>query len=142
MKNLSRKDDLGFTGQGMGETPRTDNRVEYKEAQDFPKSSFVVPLADFRQVERELNQAIRERDQARSNVKPMGAVTIARNGYIQEIEAQRDKAIKERDAWFGLAQKLRDLLAPIAWLHSNDYPNEAENAVAEFDERAQACITH
>ena len=39
----------------------------------------------------------RERDEARSNAKPMGAVTIARNGYIEELEEQRYQAIRERD---------------------------------------------
>jgi hypothetical protein len=93
MKNLSRKDDLNLTQQRISKTLRTDeNRFP-----DYDRGGDVV-LADFAaDLEIELDQAIRERDQARSNVKPMGAVTIARNGYIQEIEAQRDKAISERD---------------------------------------------
>ena len=94
MKNLSRKDDLGLMGQGMGETPRTDE-LHNKLAQDLDGSDLyryhkMKWLSE--EIERELNQAIRERDQARSNVKPMGEVTIARNGYIQEVEAQRDQA--------------------------------------------------
>jgi hypothetical protein len=142
MKNLSRKDDLGFTGQGMGETPRMDKA--FKECGNTPRMNWQASQCyeEGCRLERELNQAnaiikkclcllpvgyipnhtpeslpdlirsifdhqedyrnerdqaIRERDQARSNVKPMGEVTIARNGYIQEIEDQRDQAIKERD---------------------------------------------
>jgi hypothetical protein len=102
MKNLSRKDDLGFTGQGMGETMITDyeNRggEVWQRHADGRRELFAADIIEkLTGLERELNQAIRERDQARSNVKPMGAVTIARNGYIQEIEAHRDQAIKERD---------------------------------------------
>jgi hypothetical protein len=97
MKNLSRKDDLGFTGQGMGGTMITDYQNRGGEVwQRHPDGLRELFAADIIEkltgLERELNQAIKERDQARSNVKPMGAVTIARNGYIQEIEAQRDKA--------------------------------------------------
>ena len=147
MKNVSRKDDLGFTEQGMGETMITvyENRggEVWQRHADGRRELFAADIIEkLTGLERELNQAIRERDQARSNVKPMGAVTIARNGYIQEIEAQRDQAIKERDAWFGLAQKLRDLLAPLAWLQAVTHPNRAEIAVAEFDEQAQSYITH
>jgi hypothetical protein len=163
MKNLSRKDDLALTRQGMGGTPRTDE-LHNKLAQDLNGSDLyryhkMKWLSE--EIERELNQAIRDRDQARSNVKPMGAVTIARNGYIQEIEAQRDQAIKERDQarsykhllkrdndrlrqtesrltkerdkWKLLAQRLRDLLAPLAWLQAVTHPNRAEIAVAQFD---------
>jgi hypothetical protein len=43
-------------------TPETDS--EYKEAQDFPRSAFVVPLAQFLEVER-------ERDEARDQVQAM-----------------------------------------------------------------------
>jgi hypothetical protein len=112
MKNLSRKDDLGFTGQGIGETPRTDEFIARKIPDD--------PFADHdwaelcRQLERELNQAIRERDQARSNVKPMGAVTIARNGYIQEIEAQRDQAQSALRTLIALHQREIETGEPIS----------------------------
>ena len=143
MKNLSRKDDLAFTGQGMGKTPRMDKA--FKECGNTPRMNWQASQCyeEGCRLERELNQAIRERDQARLNVKPMGAVTIARNGYREEIQAQRDQAIKERDAWFGLAQKLRDLLAPLAWLQAVTHPNRAEIAVAEFDamnESQSSCI--
>jgi len=56
----------------------------------------------------------------------MGAVTISRNGYIQELESERDRY----KAW---AHKFRDLLAPLAWLDGVDNPNDTENAIIKFD---------
>ena len=61
------------------------------------------------------------------DVKPMGAVTICRNGYIQELESERDRY----KAW---AHKFRDLLAPLAWLDGVDNPNETEKEIIKFDE--------
>lgn len=43
-------------------TPETDS--EYKEAQDFPRSAFVVPLAQFLEVKR-------ERDESHDQLKTM-----------------------------------------------------------------------
>jgi hypothetical protein len=57
----------------------------------------------------------------------MGAVTICRNGYIQEVESERDRY----KAW---AHKFRDLLAPLAWLDGVDHPNDTEKAIIQFDE--------
>ena len=61
------------------------------------------------------------------NVKPMGEVTICRNGYIQELESERDRY----KAW---AKRFRDLLAPLAWLDGVDNPNDTEKAIIQFDE--------
>jgi hypothetical protein len=97
MKNVSRKDDLAFTEQGMGETMITDYENRGGEVwQRHPDGLRELFAADIIEkltgLERELNQAIRERDQARSNVKPMGAVTITRNRYVEELESQLQRA--------------------------------------------------
>jgi len=84
---MSRKDDAGLTGQGMGETPRAD-------------------------------------------VKPMGAVTIARNGYIQELEDQRDKAIKERDEYKESAAYVSALTRENAWQRKEMH--KAQDALARL----------
>ena len=61
MKNMSRQDDAGLMGQGMVETPRTDKaRAEYVN-----HICKVVPIEVARQLERELNQAVKERDEWR-----------------------------------------------------------------------------
>jgi hypothetical protein len=56
MKNMSRKDDAAFTGQGMGETPRTDDlRVKLRGK---PWSdSYMEMMCQALELERELNQA-------------------------------------------------------------------------------------
>ena len=64
------------------------------------------------------------------NIKPMGAVTICRNGYIRELEAQRDRY----KAW---AIRFRDLLAPLAWLDGLNMPNDTEKAIIQFDEEGR-----
>jgi hypothetical protein len=84
---MSRKDDAGLTAQGVRDTPRTDKLCRDPNLRSETR---IWGLA--RQLERELNQAIKERDEARLNAKPMGAVTIARNGYIEELEHERDQA--------------------------------------------------
>ena len=109
---MSRQDNAALTGQRIGTTPRMDKA--FNECGTTPRMNWQASQCyeEGCRLERELNQAIRERDQARSNVKPMGAVTIARNGYIEEIEAQRDQAIKERDR---AQASLRTLIALHAW---------------------------
>jgi hypothetical protein len=65
------------------------------------------------------------------NVKTMGAVTICRHGYIEDVESERDRY----KVW---AHKFRDLLAPFAWMDGIDHPNQTEKAIIEFDkENAQ-----
>jgi hypothetical protein len=83
---MSRQDDAGLTGQGMGETPRTDKaRAEYVN-----HICKVVPIEVARQLERELNQAIRERDAVRSYKQVMKR----ENERLRQVEL---KLIKERD---------------------------------------------
>ena len=57
----------------------------------------------------------------------MGAVTISRYGYIEEVESERDRY----KAW---AYRFRDLLEPFAWMDGIDHPNDTEKAIIEFDE--------
>jgi hypothetical protein len=84
---MSRKDDAALTGQGMRETPRTDKLCRDPNLRSETR---IWGLA--RQLERELNQAIKDRDEARLNVKPMGAVTITRNGHLEDLERELNQA--------------------------------------------------
>ena len=43
---------LGMRENAMSDTPRAD--ALFKEAQDFPRTAFVVLLEDYRKIEREL----------------------------------------------------------------------------------------
>ena len=64
---MSRQDDLALTGQGIGETPRMDKA--WGIYQDFPHDDDGDPWGIGAQLERELNQAIRERDMAQLSLK-------------------------------------------------------------------------
>ena len=64
---MSRKDDTALTGQGIGETPRMDKCWEIN--QDNPFNEEGDPWGLGAQLERELNQAIRERDMAQLSLK-------------------------------------------------------------------------
>jgi hypothetical protein len=64
---MSSIDDAALMGQGMNETPRTDKALHEVYAggsrYSFPEQA--------RQIERELNQAIKERDQARLSLRTL-----------------------------------------------------------------------
>jgi hypothetical protein len=60
----------------------------------------------------------------------MGAVTIARNGYIQELEDQRDKAIKERDEYKESAAYVSALTRENAWQRKEMH--KAQDALARL----------
>jgi hypothetical protein len=107
---MSRKDDAGLTAQGVRDTPRTDKLCRDPNLRSETR---IWGLA--RQLERELNQAIKERDEARLNARTMGAVTITRNGYLEELERELNQANaiikecrKERDQ---AQSSLRTLMA-------------------------------
>jgi hypothetical protein len=98
MKNLSRKDDLAFTRQGIGETPRTDEFIARKIPDD--------PFADHdwaelcRQLERELNQAIRERNRAQASLRTLIAL------HQREIETGQPITRKDWEiAGCGITEK-------------------------------------
>jgi hypothetical protein len=101
-KNMSRQDDAALTGQGMGETPRADKaRAEYVN-----HICKVVPIEVARQLERELNQAINERDAARSYKQVMKR----ENDRLRHVES---KLMKERD-------KAQSALAHLIKLHERE----------------------
>jgi len=70
MQNMSRKDAAGLAGQGMGETPRTGRLIQKWEQMPGTAStqSFVEDevFEEMNRIERELNQAIKERDKFKS----------------------------------------------------------------------------
>ena len=69
---MSRKDDLDLTGQGMSETPRTDQRLKLLRN---GHSNCLPKWEDFaKDIERELNQAIKERDRAQSALRTLIAL--------------------------------------------------------------------
>ena len=68
------------------DTPETE--AEYAEAQDFPRSSFVVPLDQFQEVERQRNEARAEL----ANWKQLYAEAVELCNLFQ---SQRDEAREE-----------------------------------------------
>jgi hypothetical protein len=104
MKNMSSKDDAALTGQGMGETPRTNELCD-KWAGDPAAIGYFEELEAFcGQLERELNQAIRERDRAQSSLKTLIA--------LHEREIETGQPISGEDweiAGYALESKLSDL---------------------------------
>ncbi len=95
-------------------TPETDS--EYKEAQDFPRSDFVVPLAQFLEVKR-------ERDEARD-----------------QLEAMREAIREAYEALEGCTEDSGELLAERGWwkdeprcdyqVHYNEHKQRIEDAEA------------
>jgi hypothetical protein len=67
---MSSIDDAALIGQGMSETPRTDKALHELYAGG---SRYSFP-AHARQIERELDQAIKERDQARLSLRTLIAL--------------------------------------------------------------------
>jgi len=70
---MSRKDDLALTGQGIGETTRTDALREKLYSKPW-SDSFMDMMLHARQLERELNQAISERDRLQSSLRTLIAL--------------------------------------------------------------------
>ena len=67
------------------------------------------------------------------DVKQLGAVTIARNGYIQELEAERDKAIRALKKW-DVACKAAD--ACNAEMNSDSYDEKRWQLLSAAHEEA------
>ena len=72
----------------MSDTPRTD-ALEYRNKEKDVYSSFFEMRSHAWQLERELTDA------KAMLVKNKGAVTISRNGYVEELESEFAKAKKQ-----------------------------------------------
>ncbi len=104
MKNMSRKDDAALTGQGMVETPRTDE-LRDKWAGDPTAIGYFEELEAFcGQLERELNQAVKERDKLKC--------TLSRLIKLHERKIETGEPISGEDweiAGYAVESKLSDL---------------------------------
>lgn len=84
-------------------TPKTDAETRHcwthRDGKYVPCGN-MVDYRFARQLERELAEAREEIGQLKSQLtKTHGCVTISRNGYVQEVEQQRDKLAEELDSW-------------------------------------------
>jgi hypothetical protein len=87
-------------------------QAEYKEAQDYERSAFVVPLEQFLSVEKELNEVQEKYD----------TLAVENMLEVNEICNQRDAAIKElKEAWLAMDE-----------IEGTDRINEWQNRNAHF----------
>jgi hypothetical protein len=88
-------------------TPETDALWEAWADEKLPNGQFRYGPKDLADHARKLE---RERDELKSLLtKKQGAVTISRNGYVQELERERDEAREQRDE---LAESILNLSHP------------------------------
>jgi len=87
-------------------------KAEYKEAQDYERSAFVVPLEQFLSVEKELNVVQEKYD----------TLAVDYMLDVHKIYKQRDAAIKElKEAWLAMDE-----------IEGTDRINEWQNKNAHF----------
>ena len=90
----------------QSDTPETD-----AEHARFPMGGFTLDFA--RRMERERDEARRqlsevtdERDKLKAMLtKEQGVVTISKNGYVQELERERDEARADAIRWQSIAEE-------------------------------------
>jgi len=101
-------------------TPRTDDSETRVRKNGFSSLIEYCYANDMAKLERELTATTEERDRLAEEVRQlksrltqtMGAVTISRNGYVQELEQQRDR----------LAERLRESNLQLQYLDEK-YPS-------------------
>lgn len=76
------------------------NDIDYKEAQDFEKSAFVVSLEEFRKLEKELNDLKKELDNSK-----FGAQCI-----VHELKYDKKTLIKENLELTAKVEELNDFI--------------------------------
>lgn len=85
-------------------TPETDAIVRNAAAADHPMTRLAATLTV------KCEKLERERDELKAMLtKDQGVVTISRNGYVQELERERDEAREQRDK---LAESILNLSHP------------------------------
>lgn len=83
-------------------TPETD--LEYKEAQDFLRSAFVVPLAQFLEVKRERDESRAARNECERQYQEKVA-------EIAQLLSERDEAREENEAMRGAIREAHTALS-------------------------------
>lgn len=87
-------------------------KAEYKEAQDYERSAFVVPLEQYLSVEKELYEVQEKYD----------TLAVDYMLDVNKICNQRDEAIKQlKEAWFAMDE-----------IEGTDRINEWQNKNAHF----------
>lgn len=89
-------------------TPETD--LEYKEAQDFLRSAFVVPLAQFLEVKRERDESRAARNECERQYQEKVA-------EIAQLLSERDEAREENEAMRGAIREAHRFIRDIVKNH-------------------------